>query len=142
MGLGLWGLLVWQTVYAVDDTPVFKAQKFTNPTREHSIIVTEEGFYPESISVFKGEKVRFFVTATTERKECFLIKGKEIFLSAEKGKVSEGSVIFNRPGVYQYYCPTTKHRGSITVMERPEVLRERKRALASETVKVWMPREE
>ncbi|MAF78105.1 MAG: hypothetical protein CME63_17550 [Halobacteriovoraceae bacterium] len=138
----LWALVTWQTVHAVDDGPVFKKKKFNTPKRDQSIIVTPEGYYPESFSVFKGERIRFFVTATSDQKECFIIKGKEIFLSAEKGKVSEGSVIFNRPGVYQYYCPTTKHRGSITVMERPEVLRERKRALASETVKVWMPREE
>ena len=141
MGLGLWGLLVWQTVYAVDDTPVFKAQKFTNPTREHSIIVTEEGFYPESISVFKGEKVRFFVTATTERKECFLIKGKEIFLSAEKGKVSEGIVMFNDPGTYQYYCPTNNYKGTISVIVKKDPNKPRRR-VASETVRIWMPKEE
>ena len=46
------------------------------------------------------------------------------------------------PGVFQYYCPTNKFKGSITVLERPEVIRERKRQLASEGVKVWMPREE
>ena len=142
ISMTLWALVTWQTVHAVDDGPVFKKKEFTNPKRQQSIIITPEGFYPEHFSVFSGEMVRFFVTATSDQKECFIIKGKEIFLSAEKGKVSEGSVMFNSPGVFQYYCPTNKFKGSITVLERPEVIRERKRQLASEGVKVWMPREE
>jgi len=95
--------------------------------------------------VFKGESIHFFVTATSDEKECFIVKGKDIFLSAEKGKVSEGTVVFNSPGEFQYYCPTSQFKGKITVMERPEVIKARKRALASEGVsgiKIWMPREE
>lgn len=133
---------MWQTAHAVDDGPVFKKKSFSIPKRQQSIIVTPEGFYPEQISVFKGEAIRFFVTATSDQKECFIIKGKEIFLSAEKGKVSEGSVMFNSPGVFQYYCPTTKFKGKITVLERPEDVRARKRQIASETTRVWIPREE
>jgi len=142
ISMTLWGLITWQTVHAVDDQPVFKQKDFQIPKRQQSIIVTPEGFYPESFSVFKGEAIRFFVTATTEQKECFIIKGKDIFLSAEKGKVSEGSVFFSAPGVFEYYCPTTKNKGSITVLERPEDIRARKRQLASETTRVWMPRED
>ncbi len=133
---------MWQTVHAVDDGPVFKKKSFSIPKRQQSIIVTPEGFYPDQISVFKGEAIRFFVTATSDQKECFIIKGKEIFLSAEKGKVSEGSVMFNSSGVFQYYCPTTKFKGKITVLERPEDIRARNRQIASETRRVWMPREE
>lgn len=133
---------MWKTAFAIDDAPFFKKKKFISPKRQQSIIVTPEGFYPEQFSVFSGDRVRFFVTATSDSKECFIIKGKEIFLSAEKGKVSEGSVIFNSPGVFQYYCPTNKFRGKITVLERPEKIRERQREIASETVKVWMPKNE
>ncbi len=137
-----WAIVMWHTAHAVDDGPVFKKKDFNIPKRQQSIIVTPEGFYPEQFSVFKGETIRFFVTATSDQKECFIIKGKEIFLSAEKGKVSEGSVMFNAPGVFQYYCPTTKFKGKITVLERPEDIRARKRQIASETTRVWMPREE
>lgn len=128
--------------YGVDDSPFFKAQTLANPKREVSLIVTSEGFYPPTLTFFAGERVHFFVTATTETKECFLIKGKSIFLSAEKGKLSEGSVLFNGPGVFSYYCPTNKFKGKITVLPQREKRKgARERKMAQENIKIWMPRE-
>jgi len=137
-----WALIMWKSAFAIDDEPFFKKKKVISPKRQQSIIVTPEGFYPEKFSVFLGDRIRFFVTATSNQKECFIIKGKEIFLSAEKGKVSEGAVIFNSPGVFQYYCPTNKFKGKITVLERPDRIRKRKRQIATETLRVWMPKNE
>lgn len=142
----LWALLAWQGVQALEDGPYAKKRRYDGPKREVSIIVSEEGFYPESLSVFKGETVRFFITSTTDQKSCFILKGKDLFLAAEKGKISEGTFFFDREGRIEFYCPTTRQKGSLTVLERPRDKEKDKiraqRKIASEQVKIWMPREE
>ncbi len=146
VSLILWALLAWQGVQALEDGPFAKDRTFDGPKREISIIVTEEGFYPESLSVFKGETVRFFVTSTSTQKSCFILKGKDLFLAAENGKVSEGTFFFDREERVDFYCPTTKQKGRLTVLERPQDKLEKKvraqRKIASERVKIWMPKEE
>ena len=57
--------------------------------REVSIIVTKEGYYPKSVSVFEGEKIRFFVTSTVEDPGCVIVESHKVFLAATKGKVTE-----------------------------------------------------
>ena len=47
------------------------------PTREISIIVTKEGYYPKSLSVFEGEKVKFYVTSTLDEPHCMIVEGPE-----------------------------------------------------------------
>ncbi len=135
--------MTYQGVNALEDTFAL-GRDYELPLREQSIIVTSEGYYPKSISAFVDERMRFFVTSTTENKECFILRDKDIFLSVVKGKISEGEVVFNEAGVYEYYCPTNNLKGSLTVIERPSALK-RKRELASykdKSIKVWMPREE
>ena len=94
------------------------AKTFKNPLREVSIIVTPEGYYPDKIAVFEGEKVRFFVTSTTDDPHCFVIDKHKIFLGATKGKMTEGESIFNSPGKYKFYCPSYKAKGSLTVIPK------------------------
>jgi plastocyanin len=136
--------VTWQAAQALEEGPYAKKREFDLPLREQSIIVTDHGFYPETIAVFKGERVRFFVTSTSDNKSCFILKGKNLFLAAEKGKVSEGEVLFKEPQVVEYYCPTLKTKGHITVLERPQDKQRRRaqRTMASEKVRIWMPREE
>ena len=45
---------------------VFAAPVKEPPTREVAVIVTKEGYYPRSLSVFEGERIKFFVTSTLE----------------------------------------------------------------------------
>lgn len=92
------------------------SKSFKNPLREISVIVTNEGFYPNKIAVFEGERVRFFVTSTVEEPQCMVIDRHKIFLGAVKGKMSEGEAIFNTPGKYKFYCPSSKAKGSLTVI--------------------------
>ena len=93
------------------------------------------------MAIFQGEKVRFFVTSTTTRPSCFMINSQEIFLSAEKGKISEGVGYFNRAGDYNFFCPTGKIKGNLTVIPKRV---EKKREIASEkkspVIKTWMPK--
>lgn len=136
--------MTWQGVLALEEGPFSKTRRFDLPIREQSIIVTDEGFYPKSISVFKGEQVRFFVTSTSDNKGCFILKGKDLFLAAEKGKVSEGLVYFEKPQSVEFYCPTLPSKGRLTVLERPKDKKQQRaqRTMASEKIRIWMPREE
>ena len=136
--------MTWQGVQALEEGPYSKPKRFDLPLREQAIIVSDEGFYPKSISVFKGEQVRFFVTSTSDNKSCFILKGKDLFLAAEKGKVSEGVVYFNKAQTVEFYCPTLPSKGRLTVLERPKDKKQKRaqRTMASERVRVWMPREE
>ena len=122
------------------------AKTFDVPVRELAIIATEEGFYPERFSIFAGEKVRFFLTTTSNTPSCLIIGEKELYLSATKGNVSEGTVFFEKPGNYKFYCPTNKIKGRLSVIKRPrtadEVLQARTRRVASESkIKIWYPKE-
>ncbi len=123
-----------------------KGVKFEKPLRDISIIVTKEGYYPNKISVFEGEKVRFFVTSTMDDPGCFLLPHKEIFLSAKKGVITEAKAVMKDPGSYMFHCPTGKIKGSLVVLPNPN--KKQKRAIASEVMEegpkeyYWMPREE
>ncbi len=124
-----------------------KGKTFDVPTRELSIIATEEGYYPQSFSVFVGEKIRFFLTTTSNIPSCLIIREKEFYLAGTKGNVSEGVVYFEKPGSYQFYCPTNKIKGRLSVIKRPktaeEVIQARKRKVASESkIKIWYPKDE
>lgn len=125
------------------DTDV-EAVNYTNPKRELSVIITPEGYYPKEFSVFVGEKVNFFVTNLSKKQSCMIIREKDFYLSSTRGKISEGSVVFDKPGVYSYYCPTGKIQGKLTVLER--FVSKTKREIASEkkksVVRYWLPREE
>jgi plastocyanin len=125
-----------------------QSKKFDVPVREISLIATPEGYYPEAFSVFAGEKVRFYLTNTGNTPSCMMLPDKELFLSAHKGNVSEGTAFFPKSGVYKFYCPTGKIKGRITVIPRPKTEEELEveRKLASERMKnrirVWYPKEE
>lgn len=118
-----------------------KPKKFKAPYREVSIIVTDEGYYPRKISVFQGEKVRFFVTSTTDNPGCMIIPEKKIFLSARKGKVSETEVYFEKDGRWRFYCPSGKMDGHITAIKKESLNKKLKRSIASKP-RIWMPRDE
>jgi plastocyanin len=109
------------------------------PTREVAIIVTKEGYYPKSLSVFEGEKVKFYVTSTVEEPNCLIVEGHKVFLAANKGKVTEAEVEFDHAGEFAFYCPSSKIDGKVVVLKKQMP----KREIASEkdTPSVWKPRE-
>ncbi|MFA5582920.1 MAG: cupredoxin domain-containing protein [Bacteriovoracaceae bacterium] len=110
------------------------------PLREIAVIFTDEGYYPKSISVFEGEKVRFFVTSTTEKPQCFIVESHKLFLSANKGKITEGEVLFDRPGKFSFYCPSSKNDGRVVVLEKKK---KSERSIASEKKDPlkWVPKD-
>ncbi len=109
-----------------------------SPLREVSVIVTKEGYYPKHLTVFQGEKVRFYVTSTVETPDCVIIQGHKVFLAATKGKITEGETTFDQAGTFAFYCPSSKHDGKITVLQRQD--QRQRRGIASDP-EVWTPKE-
>lgn len=112
------------------------------PYREVAIIVSKTGFYPEAISVFEGERVRFFVTSTMDEPGCFIVGDKKVFLAANKGSITEQEMFFKDSGTLKFHCPTGKMSGTITVI--PKDRENKKRVIASEGPierGPWVPRE-
>lgn len=125
------------------DTNFAKAKKYAVPVRSHAVIITEEGYYPKNIVIFEREKLRIFLTSTSDTPGCLLMPEQKIFMSAKKGKISEESMYFEEAGVYKFYCPTGKIFGTITVLNKETQNEKIKRSVASRpVVKVWRPRNE
>ena len=115
-----------------------EAAKSPPPIREISIIFTKEGYYPKSISVFEGEKVKFFVTSTVEEPGCLIVESHKVFVAANKGKLTESEVVFDKAGEFAFYCPSSKNDGKIVVLKKFVA----KREVASEKkADVWTPKE-
>ena len=116
-----------------------EAQKIS-PTREVAIIVTKEGYYPKSISVFEGEKIKFYVTSTVEEPNCMIVEAHKVFLAASKGKITEGEAVFNKAGEFAFYCPSSKNDGKVVVLKKQTP----KREIASDKNHegmLWTPKE-
>jgi hypothetical protein len=110
------------------------------PIREMSIILTKEGYYPKSVTVFEGEKVKFYVTSTVEDPGCLIVEAHKVFLAANKGKVTEGEAVFDKAGEFAFYCPGSKNDGKVVVLKKfvpkREVASERKNEAM-----LWTPKE-
>lgn len=112
------------------------------PYREQAIIIGKEGFYPNRLIVFKGEKVRFFITSVGVDSACFNIPDKNVFSSSSKDKIIETETFFDKAGVFQFNCPNNTFSGRIMVLEKASDRKEsERRGLASDVVKVWRPKE-
>lgn len=132
---------LYQKAYALEET-YFKGSTLDVPYREQAVIVGKEGFYPGRIVVFKGEKVRFFVTAVGVDSACFNIPDKNAFTSPGKDKIAETEVFFDKVGIFQFNCPNNTFTGRVIVLEKASDMAETKRrGLASDVVKVWRPKD-
>lgn len=143
---GLIGLIVLSTLSLSAHLAAKDSQSFAR--RDLSIIASDSGFFPSQLSVFVGEEVHFYLTATSELPSCFILDDTSLFLEAKKGEVQHGVHRFKRAGVHRFYCPKGAISGQLTVLEDPRVVRQqkRKRELASENEakarpSLWLPRE-
>jgi plastocyanin len=133
--------LFYQKAFAIQET-YHKEKTLEVPYREQAIIIGKEGFYPNRLVVYKGEKVRFFVTSVGVDSACFNIPDKGAFATASKDKIAETEVFFDKVGVFQFNCPNNTFTGRVMVLEKASDREETKRrGLASDLVKVWMPKE-
>lgn len=133
--------LLSHSAFAIQET-YHKERKLDVPYREQAIIVGKEGFYPNRLTVFKGEKVRFFVTAVGVDSACFNIPDKNVFSTPLKDKIAETEVFFDKVGVFQFNCPNNTFTGRVMVLEKAsDRLETERRGLASDIVKVWKPKD-
>lgn len=119
----------------------FSEKDYEAPVREISIIATEDGFYPNKVMAFTGEKVKFFITSTAGSNQCFILQKHDVFVAAEKGKINEAHVELDNPGRFKFYCPSTNYVGHLTVFEKFKHEEEGTRSPASAKPKHWMPRD-
>jgi plastocyanin domain-containing protein len=104
--------------------------------------MSNEGFYPNRITVFKGEKVRFFITTVGDVPACFNIPDKQIFTTPKAGKIVEAETFFDKTGTFQFNCPNSRFAGRVMVIEKASDQEETmRRGLASDLVKVWKPKD-
>lgn len=115
-----------------------KVEYFKKPLREYSVILTESGYFPNRLVANEGEKVRFFITSTLDKPDCFIVQDHKVFLSAKKGEISETETVFSTPGKFKFFCPSSKHAGYITVLEKHKI---QAREVASEKPNYWLPRD-
>lgn len=133
--------LFYQKAFALEQT-YFKEKSLDVPYRELGVIIGKEGFYPNRIVVYKGEKVRFFITSVGVESACFNIPDKNIFSSPNKDKIAEQEVFFDKVGVFQFNCPNNTFSGRVMVLEKAsDKIETERRGLASDMVKVWKPKE-
>lgn len=127
--------------FALEET-YNKERTLDVPYREQAVIISKEGFYPNRLVVFKGEKVRFFVTAVGVDSACFNIPDKNVYSTARPEKIAEAETFFDKVGVYTFNCPNNTFSGRVMVLEKPSDREETmRRGLASDTVKVWRPKD-
>ncbi len=118
-------------------------------SREIAIVASDSGFYPSTIPIFVGEKVLIYLTSTTNNPSCLMIPEQSIFLSAEKGKISEKVTYFDKKGVVKFSCPNGNIAGEFVVLERKNSIsdgldkRQRASLEAVDTpIKIWSPKDE
>ncbi len=58
------------SVHAID---YGEDSKLAVPERAIAIIVSKEGFYPQNLSVFEGEKLKILVTSVSDEPSCFTL---------------------------------------------------------------------
>jgi len=120
----------------------FRGKVFKNPLREISIIVTDDGFYPNKIMAHEGEVLRFFVTSTSKKAQCFVLQKHDVFIAAETGVINEIEIEIKKPGRFKFYCPSSKFLGYLTVIEKSlEDTEQARRDIASKKHNYWMPRD-
>jgi len=116
-------------------------KKKPSPVREVAIIVTKEGYYPKSISVFEGETVRFYLTSTVEEPNCLIVESHKVFMAANKGKITEAETLFDKAGEYAFYCPSSKSDGKVVVLKKNVPKREVASEKPGNEALLWTPKE-
>lgn len=119
----------------------FGEKTFDKPVREISVIVTDDGFYPNKMMAFEGERIKFFITSTSKKSQCFVLQKHEVFVAADKGMVNESEVVVENAGKFKFYCPSFPHHGHLTVFEKFAAEEKENREPASEKPKYWLPRD-
>lgn len=138
-------VLISISAFALNEA-YFGKSEYDVPKRELSVIATTNGYFPSDITAFVGEKLSLYVTSSSDRPSCLILKEHEVYLEAKKGQVREASMFLDTPGRFKFYCPSGEISGTLTVIDHPrQQAKRKKREIASrlsEKVQVWRPRDE
>ena len=126
---------------AQDMSSRFRRKNFKFTQRDLSVIVAEDGFYPNHLVAFKGEKIRLFITSSSKKDSCFVLQKHEVFIAAEISVVNEAEFVADQSGRFRFYCPSSDFEGFLTVFEKDKPKEEVDRSIASEKPKYWTPRD-
>ncbi|MCB9062905.1 MAG: hypothetical protein H6622_15390 [Halobacteriovoraceae bacterium] len=120
---------------------IVSSKHFSHPKREVSVIIGPESYYPNKFLFYKNEEVTFYFTSINSIASCVLFPKYQLYLGVKKNEIIEQKIVFDEEGIIEFYCPTGNIKSQITVIEHPELTRERerKRELAGQKKKVWMP---
>ena len=138
----IFNLILAGSTFALEDQ--FAKKSFKNPLREISVIISDDGFYPNRIVAYQGEKLKIFATTTSSQKQCFVLQKHELFLAVEKGLVNEGEVLLEHAGRFKFFCPASNKEGHITVLEKSNPRDQEfgsNREPASVQPSYWVPRD-
>ena len=89
------------------------------------MVLSPEGFVPDQLALFEGERLRLFLATTESREGCLIIPEFGVFLGVLPGSISSAEIVFERAGRFRYHCPGKGRsglsaEGFITVLKRGE----------------------
>jgi len=133
----------WQVDAKKNVYPLAKKRMLDIPVQKRSVIISRYGFFPQTISLFEGEKVQLFLTSTMKAPTCFFMPDRKLYLTVNNREITEGELYFRKAGVYKFYCPLGKISGEFRVLVRKnKVIKNVERKVASKKiVKFWKPKE-
>lgn len=95
-----------------------KEDFFKHPTRSFSVIVGPEGYLPNTIIGFAGEKMTLYFTSLIGQESCFVLPSKDIYLGIKKSNLSKIKIRFKNPGTYNFYCPAQDYTGQFLIYSK------------------------
>ncbi len=118
-----------------------KERNFKVPKRVISIIVSEEGFYPNSLSVFRGEEIELYATSVTDKPSCLMIKDHDVFLGLKKGEIKGIEFTVEKAGNFSLYCPSVRSSGEMVVIDNKKIIKVKRSSASVSEIDAWIPRE-
>lgn len=87
--------------------------------QEHSIIVTDKGYFPNKVVVRRNIPVNLYLTATDSQNLCFVMKNDEYNFHRGVGSKRIETISFKptRPGPYKFHCPIQHIEGTLIVRD-------------------------
>jgi hypothetical protein len=70
-----------------------------------------------------------------------IVESHKVFMAANKGKVTEAEVVFDKAGEFAFYCPSSKNDGKVVVLTKVVPKRDIASEKKSDEPSVWIPRE-
>lgn len=111
-----------------------------NAVQEISVIVSDQGYFPNRLFVTQGTQVRLFLTTTSKNTLCFMLDKMGVKKGVQPSKVEEVLFTPEVPGDYRFYCPVKSIDGILTVRETPRIEQSLRGLASGENTNVEPPK--